>query len=259
MSRRRFATRLAVEQTVSLQALLDRTPGARAPMDVAVLLAHEVLRAVAEVHAQGRTCGALDASSFEVSADGAVALRGVGDGSDVLADVASVGGVLYQLFTGVSASQARARLAVPRLDQVPAPSRLNPALDDALSDLVVAMLAGDPSERPYSLAHVLATVLDVMDDLGLAPQPEAIARWAGLAAAPAPAPVAPAPAVKLVPVVARSPARRAPPRSWQTDDDEAWDEDDDAPVGFVEPVRFDGWALLACCFAVASLAIAFSF
>ncbi|MEW6434390.1 MAG: hypothetical protein AB1730_23060 [Myxococcota bacterium] len=263
MSRRRFATRSLVAATSSLQALLDRTPGARPPMDVALVLAHDVLRAAAEVHAQGRTCGPVDAASFEVDADGALCLRGEAGGTDVLQDVHAVGVVLYQLFTGVTPAQARARLQVARRDEVPAPSRLNPALDDALDTLVASMVAADPAERPYSLAYVLADVLNVMDDVGLEADVALVAAWAGLRE---PAPVAaPAPVVKVVPVVAavvaKKAPRREPPRSWQTDDAENDDsEDDDAQhAAWAEPVRFDGWTVLAACFALASLAIAFNF
>lgn len=271
MTRRRFATRsLAVPSTASLQALLDRTPGARAPMDVALQLAHDVVRASAEVHAMGRTLGPVDAASFEVSEDGALSLRGEAGGTDVLQDVQAVGVVLYQLFTGLTPAQARARLQVPRLNEVPAPSRFNPALDDTLDALVASMLAADAAERPYSLAHVLADVLNVMDDLGLEVDEAVVARWAGLAEAapePKPVPVAVvAPAPKVVPVVAAPVAKkaphRAPPRGWQTEDAEDFESDDADDVQaaeWAEPVRFDGWAVLAACFAIASLAIAFTF
>jgi len=270
MSRRRFATRsLVAPSTASLQALLDRTPGARAPMDVAVQLAHDVLRAAAEVHAMGRTLGPVDAASFEVSEDGALSLRGEAGGTDVLHDVQAVGVVLYQLFTGLTPAQARARLQVPRLNEVPAPSRFNPALDETLDGLVASMLAADAAERPYSLAYVLADVLNVMDDLGLEADAEVVARWAGLAEAapePKPAPVAlavAAPAPKPAPLaaapVAKRAPHRAPPRGWQTEDAEVDDADEVGAAEWAEPVRFDGWAVLAACFALASLAIAFTF
>lgn len=264
MSRRRFAIRSALASSASLQSLLDRTPGARPPMDVALLLAHDVLRSTALIHSEGRTCGALDAASFEIAPDGHVSLKGEGGGTDVLADVQAVGVVLFQLFTGVTPAQARARLQVPRLHEVPAPSRLNPALDDALSDLVTKMLAGDPAERPYSLAHVLGDVLDVMDELGLAHDEAGVARWASLdVAEPAPAPVA-APVVKVVPVVtaplrADKPLHREPPRSWQAEEGDGYEDDTTGDAAWTEPVRFDAWALLACCFAIASLAIVFNF
>ena len=272
MTRRRFATRsLAVPSTASLQALLDRTPGARAPMDVAVQLAHDVLRAAAEVHAMGRTLGPVDAASFEVSEDGALALRGEAGGTDVLQDVQAVGVVLYQLFTGLTPSQARARLQVPRLNEVPAPSRFNPALDDTLDGLVASMLAADAAERPYSLAHVLADLLNVMDDLGLEVDEAVVARWSGLAEAPEPKPApavvavavaAPAPKPVAAQPVAKKAPHRAPPRGWQTEDAEDLELDDADEVQaaeWAEPVRFDGWAVLAACFAIASLAIAFTF
>lgn len=264
MSRRRFATRSFVATTASLQSLLDRTPGARAPMDVAVQLAHDVLRAAADVHARGGTLGAVDAASFEVAEDGAVTLRGVSGGTDVLQDVQAVGVVLYQLVTGLTPSQARARLQVPRLNEVPAPSRFNPALDDGLDALVTSMLAADPAERPYSLAHVLADVLNVMDELGLEVDAGVVARWAGLGdGTPVEKPalvVAPAPApLPVAAVVTKAAPRRAPPRGWQTEDAE-YDEDDDVQAaGWAEPVRFDGWAVLAACFALATLALAFTF
>ncbi|MEW5741633.1 MAG: hypothetical protein AB1938_22130 [Myxococcota bacterium] len=274
MSRRRFATRSTVATSACLQSLLDRTPGARPPMEVALLLAHDVLRSTALVHSEGRTCGAIDAASFEVAPDGHVSLKGEGGGTDVLADVQAVGGVLYQLFTGLTVSQARARLQVPRLHEVPAPARLNPTLDDELSAVVASMLASDPVARPYSLAHVLSDVLDVMDDLGLSHDEAVVAAWASLEA-PAAAPVVPLavvappvvakPVVKAVPVAAaplpaaKQPLHRAPPRSWQTDDDEQDLDDEAADTSWAEPVRFDAWALLACCFAIASLAIVFNF
>jgi hypothetical protein len=174
--------------------------------------------------------------------------------------------VLYQLCTGLTVSQARARLQVPRLHEVPAPARLNPTLDEALSEVIASMLASDPAARPYSLAHVLSDVLNVMDELGLAHDEAVVARWAALDEPEAPLPVAApsAPVVKVVPVVAaplpaKKSAHRAPPRSWQTDEDEDEAFDDASDAAWVEPVRFDAWALLACCFAIASLAIVFNF
>jgi hypothetical protein len=261
MSRRRFASRTLATTGASLKSLLDRTPGVRPPTDVALLLAHDVLRTTALVHSEGRTCGALDAASFEVAPDGHVSFRGGAGGTDVLADVQAVGGVLFQLFTGLTVAQARARLNVPRLHEVPAPARFNPTLDEALSEVIASMLAADPAARPYSLAHVLRGVLEVMAELGLAHDEAVVARWAALdgarALARGAAPVAPR--GKERPVVAGPlPLKRAahcePPRSWQTDED----EDEAFDAGWVEPVRFDAWALLACCFAVASLAIAFN-
>jgi hypothetical protein len=273
MSRRRFAPRsFEARSTASLQSLLDRTPGARAPMDVAVQLAHEVLRAAAEVHAEGRTLGPVDAASFEVSGDGALSLRGEAGGTDVLEDVQAVGAVLYQVFTGLTPAQARARLQAPRLDEVPAPSRFNPALDDTLDALVASMLAADAAQRPQSLAHLLAVVRNVMDDLGLEVERAVVARWAGFAGPKPRLQVAPvafavaAPAPKAVPPVAapvpKTVPHRLPPRGWQTSDaeDSDCDEADDVEVaGWAEPVRFDGWAVLAACFAMAVLAMAFTF
>jgi len=235
-------------------------------MEVALLLAHDVVRALGDLHAQKKTAGTVDAASFSVSADGHVALRGAGEGTDVLADIHGVGGVLFQLFTGLTPAQARARLSIARHDEVPPPSRLNPALDEALDELVVSMLVADPAERPFSCAYVLSDLLDVMDELGLSPDADVVAKWAGLAAAPAPAPVAVAAPAKVVPVVAagvtakKATPHRQPPRGWQTEDADADLEDDDGlDDAWTEPVRFDGWAMLACCFALASLAMAFTF
>lgn len=273
---RRFAARSAASQktTVSLHSLLARTPGARLPLEISLHVGWGIVTAVAEGHARGQRFAQLDAASIEVNDDGSmVAREAASEGAPDSADVAAVGGVLYQLFTGLSPSQARARLQLPKLHETPAPSKVNPALDDTLDLLVVGMLAKEPSDRPS--LHVVESVLaSVLDDLGLEPSQLEVARWAGLAAdeprtephlvptlveTPAVAlpVVAPVPPPAPVAVAkAKPPARRQPPRSWQLEDDEDDDVVEAHEQAWTEPPRFDAWAALLCVFSVAVFAMA---
>lgn len=267
---RRFATRSVQAETVSLHSLLARTPGARLPLETSLHVAWGVVTAVAEGHARGQRFSRLDPASLDVNADGSmVAREAVADTADDAADVAAVGGVLYQLFTGLSPSQARARLQVPKLHEVPAPSKVNPALDDTLDLLVVGMLTKDPADRP-ALRVVESVLASVLDELGLEPSQLEVARWAGLGAEEVQteqivlveAPVAPAPAAApAAPVVvkAKAPvARRQPPRSWQLDEEEEEDFAEAPEQAWTEPVRFDAWAALLCVFSIAVFAMALS-
>jgi serine/threonine protein kinase len=91
---------------------------------------------------------------------------------DARSDLFSFGCVLYRLCTGRAPFQGAGTLAIFRalaLEQPAPPRALNPAVPPALSELVLQLLAKDPSERPASTRDVL----QALEAIG-SPQPTAV-------------------------------------------------------------------------------------
>lgn len=200
MTRRRLAPKPAVR---TLQTLLADSTG-RLPLRRALRLARGVVKAVAASHAAGALLPGLSPASIELAGDGGVAVRAgsaalhapeliAGRAPTVASDAYAVGAVLFQLFTGLTLAQARARSPVPRLHAVPAPSRFNPSLPDAVDALLPRLLAAHPEDRPASLRLVLAKLDEGLEELGLGAPPE---RTLLTAVPPQPARCAPAAAAE---------------------------------------------------------------
>ena len=241
MTTRRFAARVQQPSSLSVGARLDAQPG-RLPLELGLNLARELVKVVADAHERGQRFGRLDAAHFVVRGTGELALVAkAAPGADVAADMHAVGAVLYRLFTGLTPKQARAALKVSSLHEVPAPARLNPALDDTLDTLIAQMLASHPGARPQSMRQVEAWLGDLCEELDVQPSRAALLRWAG--ERPAPKAVAPP-----------APVRRVVPTFVDADDD--LEDDEDTAVEAPGPLRFDAWALSAAAFSVVAFAMA---
>lgn len=250
MTRRRFATPNLKLETPSLASRLGAE---RLPLDLALSLAVEVVETVARAHQQRLTFGRLTAADFSVEADGSLSLTAEGvPGTETSADTFAVGAVLYQLFTGFTPSQARARLQVSPLHEVPAASQLNPALDDTLEVMLAQMLSREPARRPHSLRVVEAVLADVCELLELEPSRAAILAFARVAPALRVVAPPPPPAVKHTPsfvVLADEDVEEV---------EDFDDEDEDEEHTPSARVRFDGWTVAACGFCVVAFAMATS-
>lgn len=241
MTSRRFATRVQQQSSLTVGARLDAQAG-RLPLELGLTLARELVKAVADAHQRGLRFGRLDASHFVVRGTGEVQLvASAAPGADVATDMHAVGAILYRLFTGLTPKQARAALKVSSLQEVPAPARLNPALDDTLDTLVAQMLSSHPGSRPPSMRQVEAWLADVCEELDVQPSRAAVLRWAG--ARPAPRAV-PAPVKRVVPALVAD------------EDDEEDLEEEGAVADAPGPVRFDAWALAAAAFSLVAFTMA---
>jgi len=172
-------------------------------------------------------------------------------GDDLSLDTFSVGTVLYQVFTGLTPNQARARCAVSPLHAVPPASLINPALDDSIDELLARLLDKNAAQRPHSVRVVEAALEEVCEMFDLEPSKALVASWWNSVAAPviaAPAPVAKkhVPSLRLVVEEAE--------HDEDTEDDMEGDEGE-APT----PLRFDAWAVALCAFGFAAFAMATSF
>jgi len=227
--------------TLSLQTVLDGH-GQRLPLYVALQTALEVTKAVEAAHAHGRVAGTLDATSLAPDASGHLALqpgRGArvapelvsGAAPDVTSDLYALAVALYQLFTGVTPAQARGQLVIPTIHAVPLPTLLNPAIDDAVEEMMMALLERDPAERPWAASAVREVLERVMDDLAVEPDARAVAALF--------APAAPPPQQQ-----AAAPQPKRAQHLWVVDEDEDDDDVADA-VEWREPLRFDAWAAAA--------------
>jgi serine/threonine protein kinase len=262
MNRRRFAppapaksapVHLVAEPAVD--SLADRLGAAgRLPLDVSLSLAIELVDVVARQHNQRRTYGGFNAAEWTVLPDGRLSCLATARGGDDLSlDLFSAGTVLYQVFTGLTPNQARARLAVSPLQPVPPAALVNPALDESISDLLGKVLDREPANRPHSLRLVEHVLKDVCEFLDLVPSRDVVASWwemsevaevleAEIAAPPTP----PAPRARL---------HRLTVRSVEVEVED--DDDEDAPQAKYEgPVKFDLWAVAACAFCVVAFALA---
>lgn len=261
MNRRRFAAPVQMPKHVEPVApvpevLSERLAvSGRLPLDVALSVAIEITDAIAAVHADKMIYGGFNAAELTVLPTGEVySWASPKPGDDLSLDLFSAGTVLYQVFTGLTPNQARAKLSVAPTHAVPPASLVNPALDESISDLLAKMLDRDPAQRPHSLRLVEHVLEDVCEFLDLVPSRDVVRVWwesAVISAddliveAAAPAPTPPAPRAG----VASRPARFAEVAS---DEDDADDEEGE----FVPPLRFDAWAAAACVFLVAAFALA---
>jgi WD40 repeat protein len=97
--------------------------------------------------------------------------QGRGEAIDQRADLFSLGCVLYQMCTGelpFRGTDAVSTLLAVAKDSPAAPRELNPALPQALSDLVMQLLAKDPAERIPSAATVVQALRAI--ERGLPPE-----------------------------------------------------------------------------------------
>lgn len=249
MTRRRFAHEAPKHTVLSLA---DRLGADRLPLDLALSLAVEVVDAVATAHQQRRAFGHLAAADLVVQADGAISITAASSpGADPSIDTFSVGAVLYQLFTGVTPNQARARLAVSPLHAVPPASLINPALDESLEHLLAVMLDQDPARRPHSLRVVEALLAEACDLFELDPSRDDVAAWAAVA------PVAVAVAAPPAKVAVK---RHVPTFTVVRDEAEPVEDEEgeteETTVPDAGPLRFDLWAAAACAFTFVAFAMA---
>lgn len=228
-------------------SLASRLTAERLPLDLALSLSVEVVSAIASAHQQRRAFGNLCAADLVVQPDGSLAVLAPSvAGADSATDTFAVGAVLYQLFTGLTPNQARAQLKVSALHDVPPASRLNPAIDDTLDELLSLMLARDPARRPQSLRVVEALLVDVCESVDLEPSRAAILRWASIA-----------PSLRVVAAVRHTPTfvilKAEDVVALEEDESEDEESTTTASVG---PLRFDVWAAAACAFSVVAFAMA---
>ncbi|MFT3710716.1 MAG: hypothetical protein QM817_24090 [Archangium sp.] len=227
---RSTARLLPVQEPSPIEVLSERLRGAeRLPLDVALSLSIEIVDAVAALHTEKKVFGGFNAGEMTVLPSGEVMIFASGRaGEDLSLDMFSAATVLYQVFTGLTPSEARVRYSVSALQPAPAASLVNPLLDESISDLLAKMLDRDPAQRPHSLRLVEHVLEDVCEYLDLVHSRDAVAAWwetsevavedvvdAAPVAAVAPiAPVAVAPSVAVAPVavvpVAAVPAPVAP-------------------------------------------------
>lgn len=250
MTRRRFVSEAP---KLTVLSLADRLGADRLPLDLALSLAVEVVDAVATAHVRRQAFGHLTAADLVVQADGSVAVTAASaPGAEPAGDTFSVGAVLYQLFTGLTPNQARARLSVSPLHAVPPASLVNPAIDDSIEHLLATTLDHDPARRPQSLRVVEALLAEACDVFDLDPSREDVAAWAATKAAPV-AVAAPAPAkVRHVPTFTVVRDEEAPAFSDEDDASETEETEIEAPG----PLRFDAWAAAACAFTFVAFAMA---
>jgi hypothetical protein len=246
MNRRFAPTPRPVPNTLGSRLTTERLP-----LDLALSLAVEIVDAVATAHQQRRAFGRLSPADFEIAGDGSLIVTAPPlEGADPATDNFAVGTVLYQLFTGLTPNQARARLAVSPLHEAPLASKINPAIDDTLEGLLSMMLDKNPQRRPHSLRVIEGLLNDVCESLDVEPSRGSIASWAS--AHPAVAVAAPPKKHRpsYVVVLADEDVIDADEDDSELEDDEAEREEHDGPM------RFDKWAVAACAFAVVAFTMA---
>ncbi len=175
-----------------LSALLGRE---LLPQPIALHVAFQVARALSAAHEleDGALLhGALDCSHVLCREDGAVKVCNFGGGArrdgllrahrgfvapealaggeaDVLSDVYACGALAYLLLTGKTPAEA----ALTNRGEVPAPSRLQPGLDEPLDATLLELVAADPGERAISLRGLTGAIDRYTEsmDLELGPEP----------------------------------------------------------------------------------------
>mgnify|MGYP001460828945 CR=1 FL=1 len=110
-----------------------------------------------------------------------------GEGVSVQSDLYSLGLVLYELFTGRRAFEARSLQEYRRAhrEQPPTPPREHvPELDPAIEDAILRCLAKDPARRPASAAEIVASLpgldpIAMAQEAGETPSPQLVAEARG--------------------------------------------------------------------------------
>ena len=231
--------------------LASRLTAERLPLDLALSLAVEVVDAVATAHQQRRAFSRLSPADFEIARDGSLTITAPSlEGAESATDNFAVGTVLYQLFTGLTPNQARARLSVSPLHDAPLASKINPAIDDTLEGLLSMMLDKNPARRPHSLRVIEGLLSDVCEALEVEPSRAAILAWASITPALAVVPPPKTHRPSYVVVLADEDVQEV------DDEDDFEDDEEDERQEQDGPLRFDKWAVAACAFAVIAFTMA---
>ncbi|MCD0461541.1 WD40 repeat domain-containing serine/threonine protein kinase [Roseiconus lacunae] len=94
--------------------------------------------------------------------------QATGGTTDERSDLFSLGAVMYEMTTGTSPFEAPSIVGVMKriMDETPAaPSKLNPAINSTLSELIMALLEKNPARRPESAAFVAETLAEIVSSL----------------------------------------------------------------------------------------------
>ncbi|HBE69800.1 MAG TPA: serine/threonine protein kinase [Planctomycetaceae bacterium] len=95
--------------------------------------------------------------------------QSLGETADERSDLFSVGAVMYEMATGFAPFQAPSALGVMQniMKVTPtAPHKVNPLITRPLSDLIMSLLAKNPSDRPESASAVASALASVVNEFG---------------------------------------------------------------------------------------------
>ncbi|WP_182871256.1 WD40 repeat domain-containing serine/threonine protein kinase [Stieleria mannarensis] len=95
--------------------------------------------------------------------------QATGATADEKSDLFSLGAVLYEMLTGVSAFEAPSIVGVMKriMDETPkSPAKLNPKIPLPLSELTMALMDKNPARRPESAALVAETLAEIISGFG---------------------------------------------------------------------------------------------
>lgn len=95
--------------------------------------------------------------------------QAMGGTTDERSDLFSMGAVMYEMATGISPFQAASAVGVMKkiMDEMPTPPhKLNPEISKPLSDLIIALLAKKPEDRPESSASIATVLAGLVSEFG---------------------------------------------------------------------------------------------
>ncbi len=136
-----------------LHGLMDGFNNRRIPLAAAVNVAYSLCQQVAAAHRAGHSLTGLDSKHITVKRDGHVVCMATPREKNGRADAMALGGVMYELFTGVRPSLT---------EEVPPPSQVAPGVDPELESAILSALNGEV-DNPNALLMMLDGLFEELD------------------------------------------------------------------------------------------------
>lgn len=168
------SSRDVVHRDIKPSNVIVTSEGRAKLVDMGLARLHQVERSAADLTASGVTLGTFDYISPEQAYDPRSA--------DVRSDIYSLGCTLYFMLTArppFPQGTVLQKLLQHKSDTPPDPREINPSVPEAVSAVVMRMLAKDPRKRQQSAAELIRDLMVLAERHGVAPLTGLSTAWTG--------------------------------------------------------------------------------